>query len=134
VPILYIPYGLFPVQRERQSGFLFPRFGYSNDAASRSSSRSIPRHQQEPRRDDLARPRDEARIGALGEYRYALSPETLRRVQRLVFQRADPRRELARHRQLADRRPEHPDRPLERGVTHDQWLPYGSRASPTCCA
>jgi LPS-assembly protein len=30
VPILYVPYGIFPLQRQRQSGFLFPRFGFSN--------------------------------------------------------------------------------------------------------
>lgn len=30
VPLLYLPYAIFPVKRERQSGFLFPRFGWSN--------------------------------------------------------------------------------------------------------
>lgn len=29
VPVLYFPYVVFPVKRERQSGFLFPRFGWS---------------------------------------------------------------------------------------------------------
>lgn len=29
VPIFYLPYIAFPVKRERQSGFLFPRFGWS---------------------------------------------------------------------------------------------------------
>jgi LPS-assembly protein len=29
VPVLYLPYILFPGRRERQSGFLYPRFGYS---------------------------------------------------------------------------------------------------------
>jgi len=30
VPVLYFPYVRFPVKRERQSGFLFPKFGYSD--------------------------------------------------------------------------------------------------------
>lgn len=30
VPVLYLPYGLFPLQTERQTGFLFPEFGQSN--------------------------------------------------------------------------------------------------------
>jgi LPS-assembly protein len=30
IPILYLPIGVFPVVRERQTGFLLPRFGYSN--------------------------------------------------------------------------------------------------------
>ncbi|MDF1552754.1 MAG: LPS assembly protein LptD [Deferrisomatales bacterium] len=30
VPLLYTPYLLFPVKRERQSGFLFPKFGYTS--------------------------------------------------------------------------------------------------------
>lgn len=30
VPVVYLPYVLFPVKRERQSGFLLPRVGYSD--------------------------------------------------------------------------------------------------------
>lgn len=30
VPVLYLPYAYFPVRTERQTGFLFPRFGSSN--------------------------------------------------------------------------------------------------------
>ncbi len=30
VPVLYLPIGVFPVVLERQTGFLFPRVGYSN--------------------------------------------------------------------------------------------------------
>jgi LPS-assembly protein len=29
IPVLYFPYGIFPVRKERQSGFLIPRLGYS---------------------------------------------------------------------------------------------------------
>ncbi|HSF57669.1 MAG TPA: LPS assembly protein LptD, partial [Candidatus Binatia bacterium] len=31
VPVLYIPYGFFPLRTERQSGFLFPQFGQSSE-------------------------------------------------------------------------------------------------------
>lgn len=31
VPVFYIPYGYFPLRSERQSGFLFPNVGTSND-------------------------------------------------------------------------------------------------------
>ena len=30
VPVLYIPYGFFPLNSERQTGFLFPNIGSSN--------------------------------------------------------------------------------------------------------
>ena len=30
IPVLYLPWGAFPVRRDRQSGFLIPRVGYSN--------------------------------------------------------------------------------------------------------
>ena len=30
IPMLYFPIGLFPVVKDRQTGFLFPRFGYSS--------------------------------------------------------------------------------------------------------
>jgi LPS-assembly protein len=30
IPVLYFPWGAFPVRQERQSGFLIPRAGYSN--------------------------------------------------------------------------------------------------------
>jgi lipopolysaccharide assembly outer membrane protein LptD (OstA) len=29
VPVLYVPYGIFPIKTERQTGFLFPQFGQS---------------------------------------------------------------------------------------------------------
>jgi LPS-assembly protein len=36
VPVLYFPYAVFPVKRERQSGFLFPRFGWSGKKGART--------------------------------------------------------------------------------------------------
>ncbi len=32
IPVLYFPWGIFPVRQERQSGFLMPRAGYSSDS------------------------------------------------------------------------------------------------------
>ncbi|MBM2806368.1 MAG: lptD, partial [Deltaproteobacteria bacterium] len=29
VPVFYLPYGVFPLRTERQTGFLFPKFGHS---------------------------------------------------------------------------------------------------------
>ena len=31
VPVFYLPYGFFPLKTERQTGFLFPKFGLSTD-------------------------------------------------------------------------------------------------------
>ena len=31
VPVFYLPYGYFPLNTERQTGFLFPRFGHSSE-------------------------------------------------------------------------------------------------------
>jgi len=72
-PVLYLPYGLFPVNRDRQSGFLFPRFGYSNQrgfqyeqpffwAINKTSDATVALDVESA-----------ARIGLLGEYRYLLS-------------------------------------------------------------
>lgn len=36
VPVLYVPYAVFPIKRERQSGFLFPRFGWSGNKGARA--------------------------------------------------------------------------------------------------
>ena len=57
-PVLYLPYGIFPVQRERQSGFLFPRFGYSNSPRLPVPAAVLLGDRQEQRRDHLDRRRD----------------------------------------------------------------------------
>ncbi|HUL31969.1 MAG TPA: LPS assembly protein LptD [Thermodesulfobacteriota bacterium] len=35
IPVLYFPWGVFPVRQERQSGFLLPRTGYSSSDGAR---------------------------------------------------------------------------------------------------
>lgn len=125
VPILYIPYGVFPVQRERQSGFLFPRFGFSN---RRGFQVEQPFFLNINKSHDATVAFDvetEARIGALAEYRYALSPDTLGEVSGSYFneQIRGASSEDVVNSNIAD-----PNIPINRwsaGMTHDQWLPYG---------
>src|SRR5207249_1461407 len=72
-PILYLPRAEFPVTRERQSGFLLPRFGFSN---CRGFQTIVPAYLAIDRSQDITVALDAetaARVGVLGEYRYALS-------------------------------------------------------------
>ena len=74
IPILYLPYGLFPVRRERQSGFLFPRFGISS---SRGFQYVQPFYWAIDKSSDATISLDvetKARIGLLADYRYVMSP------------------------------------------------------------
>jgi LPS-assembly protein len=76
VPILYIPRALFPIQRERQSGFLIPRFGASNQ---RGFQTLLPFYWAINKSQDATLAFDletSARVGVVGDYRYALSRET----------------------------------------------------------
>lgn len=72
-PVLYVPRVWFPVELERQSGFLMPRFG----ASSRRGFQSLlPFYWAIDKSQDATLALDvetSARIGALAEYRYALS-------------------------------------------------------------
>ncbi len=73
VPILYLPRAIFPVQRERQSGFLLPRFGASN---RRGFQTLLPFYWAISKSQDATLALDvetSARAGLLGEYRYKFS-------------------------------------------------------------
>lgn len=73
---LYIPHATFPVQRERQTGFLLPRFGFSN---VRGFQTLLPFYWAINKSQDATVALDfetSARAGGMGEYRYALSRET----------------------------------------------------------
>lgn len=75
VPILYVPRAIFPVQRKRQSGFLMPRFGVSN---VRGFQTVLPFYWAIDKSQDASVALDtetSARVGLIGEYRYALSRE-----------------------------------------------------------
>ncbi len=125
VPILYVPYGIFPVRRERQTGLLFPRFGFSN---RRGFQIEQPFFLSINKSHDATVSLDvetEARVGVLAEYRYALSPDTLGEVSGSYFNeqiRGASTREIVNS-NIAD-----PNIPVNRwsaGMTHDQWLPFG---------
>jgi LPS-assembly protein len=76
VPILYLPIGVFPVNTERQSGFLAPRFGQSN---RRGFQYEQPFYWAINKSSDATIGLDietAARIGATGEYRYALDRDS----------------------------------------------------------
>lgn len=69
VPIFYVPYGIFPLRTERQSGFLFPKIGHSTQDGFKF---------QEPYFWAISKSTDatlafdietSARVGALGEFR-----------------------------------------------------------------
>ena len=73
LPVLYVPYLLFPANTDRQSGFLIPRVSFSNRrgfvyeqpiywAIDKSSDATI-----------ITDVETEARLGIIGEYRYAWS-------------------------------------------------------------
>jgi LPS-assembly protein len=76
VPVLYIPRGLFPVQRQRQSGFLIPRFGASN---TRGFQTLLPFYWAINKSQDATMAFDletSKRVGVVGDYRYVLNRET----------------------------------------------------------
>ncbi|MBI1816521.1 MAG: LPS-assembly protein LptD [Deltaproteobacteria bacterium] len=73
VPVFYLPRAAFPVNRERQSGFLLPRFSASN---RRGFQIFAPFYWAINRSQDLTLAMDletSARIGAVADYRYAFS-------------------------------------------------------------
>jgi len=75
-PVLYIPAAWFPANLERQTGFLSPRFGASN---RRGFQTVLPFYLAINKSHDLTIAGDvetSARAGVIGEYRYALSPDT----------------------------------------------------------
>jgi LPS-assembly protein len=73
VPVLYTPYLIFPVNNDRQSGFLFPQLGYSNRRGflwEQPFYWAIDKSQDATITLDLE---TNARVGIVGEYRYAWS-------------------------------------------------------------
>lgn len=127
VPIMYLPYGLFPLKRERQTGFLFPRFGFSNRRGFQM---------EQPFFIDINRSMDAtlsfdvetaARVGLLTELRYAASRDTIGELQGSYF---NEQIRGASSQDVENRRIADPTIPIDRwsaGLTHDQWLPAGVR-------
>jgi len=129
VPVLRVPYAVFPVKRERQSGLLRPRVGFSNRRGFQLT---------QPFFWDISKSMDatltldvetSARIGVLGEYRYAVSEETRGEVHASYFNeqiRGSAEGDIVND-NIAD-----PDIPVDRwsaGLRHDQWMPWGVRGS-----
>lgn len=76
VPLLYIPYALVPIQTERQSGFLFPNYGFSS---KRGFVWQQPFYWAINKSYDATVTTDVetgARLGAWGEFRYAPNERT----------------------------------------------------------
>jgi len=76
VPVFYWPWGIFPVNSTRQSGFLMPRVGMSE---SRGFKYEQPFYWAIDRSSDATVAFDietSARAGGVGEYRYALDPNS----------------------------------------------------------
>lgn len=76
VPVLYLPRAVVPILRDRQSGLLFPQFGFSNRRGLQivqPAYFAIDRSQDATLAVDIE---TSARVGALGQYRYALGAET----------------------------------------------------------
>ncbi|HVM95640.1 MAG TPA: LPS assembly protein LptD [Candidatus Acidoferrales bacterium] len=76
VPVLYIPRAVLPIQRERQSGFLMPRFGASN---RRGFQALVPFYWAISKSQDATLGFDvetSARVGLLARYRYALTRQS----------------------------------------------------------
>jgi LPS-assembly protein len=127
VPVLYLPYGVFPVKRERQTGLLFPRFGFSN---RRGVQVTQPFYVDISKSQDVTLTLDvetEARVGLLGEYRYALSRATQGELHGSYF---NERIRGASAGEIVNRRIADPNIPEDRwsaGLTHDQWLPWEVR-------
>ena len=76
IPILYLPYGIVSVNNERQSGLLFPAFGFSSKRGfvwQQPFYWAINKSQDVTLTTDLE---TSARLGLWGEYRYAPNERT----------------------------------------------------------
>jgi len=84
-PVLYIPYGIFPLRSERQTGLLFPQFGRSTTEGFRFLQPffwSISKSTDATVALDVE---SKARVGLLGEFRTILSREADFRIESSYF-------------------------------------------------
>ena len=75
VPVFYIPYGYFPLNTERQTGFLFPKFGHSSEDGFRFAQPffwAISKNSDATVEFDIE---TRARLGFIGEYRTMFSQD-----------------------------------------------------------
>lgn len=76
IPLLYLPYAVVPVEADRQTGLLAPHFGFSS---KRGFQWQQPFYWALDRSQDVTITPDmetSARLGVLGEYRYAPNAQT----------------------------------------------------------
>ncbi|HEY7319390.1 MAG TPA: LPS assembly protein LptD [Candidatus Binatia bacterium] len=76
VPVLYLPYGFFPLQSERQTGFLFPEFGQSNKDGFRYQQPffwAISKSTDATLSFDI---QTKTRVGVLGEFRNKINRDS----------------------------------------------------------
>jgi LPS-assembly protein len=88
VPVFYIPRAVLPVQRDRQSGFLMPRFGASN---RRGFQTLVPFYWAISKSQDATIGFDletSARVGVLARYRYALAQDSRGTLEASYFNEA----------------------------------------------
>lgn len=127
IPVFYIPYGLIPIRQERQSGFLFPRFGISN---RRGFQYVQPFFWKINKSQDLTLTFDlesSARIGLIGDYRYMMSRDAAGRLSVSYFNESlggDRQQDIVDPETLAD--PTIPENRWSVIGQHRQSGPWGS--------
>ncbi|MGH7823880.1 MAG: LPS-assembly protein LptD [Candidatus Binatia bacterium] len=85
VPVFYLPYGFFPLNTERQTGFLFPSLGYSNREGFRFSQPffwAISKSSDATFAFDIE---SRARAGLMGEFRTLFSRDADFRIHSSYF-------------------------------------------------
>lgn len=122
VPVVYLPRAFFPVRQERQSGLLRPRFGYSS---RRGVQTVLPFYYTINKSHDVTVGVDvetNARLGLIGDYRYAFSRQTRGTFEASYFN--ELLRGRAKGLSVESRIPENR---WSFRAEHDQGLPAGAK-------
>jgi LPS-assembly protein len=117
VPVLYLPYGFFPVRTERQTGFLFPRLAYSSEDGFRFLQPffwAISKSTDATLAFDIE---SRARAGLLGEFRTVFSRDADFQIHSSYFNEAFRKRE---QQDVVDRSIADPH------IPSDRWSVIGS--------
>jgi LPS-assembly protein len=131
VPVFYLPYGIFPLRTERQTGFLFPQFGHSTKegfrfiqpffwAMSKSTDSTV--------KFDIE---TAARVGFITEFRTLFDRESYFRVDNAYFNET-----WRTDRSVVDKTIANPTIPINRGsivgshryTTSTDWLTFNDIA------
>ncbi|HET9915604.1 MAG TPA: LPS assembly protein LptD [Candidatus Binatia bacterium] len=132
VPVLYIPYGFFPLRSERQSGFLFPSVGSSSDDGFRYLQPffwAISKSTDATLSFDLE---TRTRFGFIGEYRTLFDRNSDFTLESSYFNE-----NWRQHRSVADPTIADPNIPKDRWnifgshryTTGSDWLTYSDTAA-----